>query len=195
MGRVEARKGCSPMPTDPLRLAALASVAIEGIPTDSPRWFSEMERVIARAQMAAWMAGTSERLGVKLDSPLLSQRRLSRAERAEIKGLVEAQLKYLRAFDKERSGLSPAQIAARMQLYAGASKQAYLVTRWGDWDVPADLMPGNQTCLTQCKCSAHIKDNGDGTGLWIREMRGREHHCTECPMLEGEHPVKRRRAA
>lgn len=178
--------------TNPIRLAALAAVAIEGVAPDSKAWYEEMSRIITRAQMAAWMAGMAEKLGVKLDSPLLSQRRLSRAERAEIKALVEAQLKYLRAFDKERASLSPAQIAARMQLYAGATKQAYLVIRWGDWDVPPSLMPGNQTCLTQCLCRAHVKDNGDGTGLWVREMGGTERHCTQCPALVGEHPIQRK---
>ena len=181
------------MPADPLRLAALASVAIEAIPPDSPTWLRDMEKVIARAHTAAWLAGTAERLGVKLDSALLSQARLSRAERAEIRGIVEKQFDYLRGFD--RAEMSEAAIAARMQLYAGAAKQTFLETRWGDWEIPPHLMPGNQQCMTQCYCRGHVRDNGDGTGLWVREMGGRENHCAACPPLAGDHPVKRRRAA
>ena len=180
------------MPTDPLRLAALASVAIAQIAPDSPTWRRDMERAIARAHTAAWLAGTAERLGVPLDSPLLSQARLSRAERADIKALVEKQLDYLGGFAKDRAEMSEAAIMARAQLYAGAAKQTFLEARWGDWDVPLALMPGNQTCLTQCLCKAHVRDNGDGTGLWVREMGGRENHCAECPLLAGEHPVKRK---
>lgn len=180
------------MLTDPLRLAALASVAIAEIGPNDPKWYSDMERIIARAHLASWLAATSERLGVPLDSPLLSQRRLSRAERQEIKGIVEAQLKYLRAFDEDRAEMSDAQIMARMQLYSGATRQTYYATRWGDWEIPADLLPCNQQCITRCLCRIHVRDSGDGTGILVREMGGTEQHCTECPPLAGEHPVKRK---
>lgn len=179
------------MPTDPLRLAALASVAIGEIPPDSKAWYADMERVIARAHLAAWLAATSERLGVPLDSPLLSRQRLSRAERREIKAIVDGQLRYLRAFDQAREGMSEAAIAARAQLYAGAVRPTYYATRWGGWEISPSLVPGNQQCLGNCRCVAHVKDNGDGTGLWVREMHA-EQHCAECPMLAGEHPIRRK---
>lgn len=181
------------MPTDPLRLAALATIAIGEIDSDSPTWQRDMERVIARAHTAAWLAGTAERLGVKLDSALLSQARLSRAERAEIKAVVEKQLEYLQGFAEAKGSLSEAQIAARAAMYAGAVRGTFLETRWGDWDIAPELYPGAQQCLTNCRCKAHVVDNGDGTGTWVREL-GSERSCEECPPLAGEHPIERRRA-
>ena len=182
------------MPTDPLRLVALATVAIAAIDPDSPTWQRDMERVIARAHTAAWLAGTAERLGVPLDSALLSQKRLSKAERAEIKEIVEEQLEYLRGFVEAKDGLSDAQIAARAAMYAGAARGTYLETRWGDWDIPDELMPGTAQCLTNCRCRIHVIDDGDGTGTLVREL-GSERSCEECPALAGEHPIERRRAA
>src|SRR3972149_4647431 len=152
------------MPTDPLRLAALASLAIAQIAPDSPTWRRDMERVIARAHTAAWLAGTAERLGGRLDSARLSERRLSQAERSEIRRIVEGQLDYLRGFVEARDGMSEAQIAARMQLYAGATRATLYGARWGDWEIPPHLMPTNQTCKTNCKCEISVKDNGGGTG-------------------------------
>lgn len=180
------------MPTNPLRLTALMAGALPG-PTD-PQWERKMLAVITRGHLAAWMAGTGERLKIPVDSPLLSQQRLSRAERAEIKRIVERQLEYLRGFERAKGGMSEAQIGARSDLYPGALKQTYLSARWGDWEIPDHLMPGNQKCLTRCVCMAHVKDNGDGTGVWVRTMGGTEHHCTECPPLAGDHAVKRRGA-
>ena len=180
------------MPTDPLRLAALASVAIAQIAPDSPTWQRDMERVIARAHLASWLAATSERLGVPVGSPLLSRARLSRAERAEIKGVVDRQLEYLRGFDRE--GMSEAAIAARMQLYSGATRETFYQARWGDWEIPDYLWPCRQACMTNCKCMVSVKDNGDGTGVLTREAHA-EQHCAECPPLAGDYPVKRRRAA
>ena len=181
------------MPTDPLRLAALASVAIAQIPPDSPTWRRDMEQVIARAHAAAWLAGTAERLGVKLDSPLLSRARLSRAERADIKALVEKQLDYLGGFAKDRAEMSEAAIAARMQLYAGATRETFYAARWGDWGVPDELWPGNASpCLSNCRCSISIADNGDGTGTLTRKLGASERSCSVCPDLAGEYPIERK---
>ena len=179
--------------TDPLRIAALMTEALPS--PDSPKWAAEMRQVITRGHMAAWMAGTAERLGVKPDSPLLSKARLSKAERAEIKKTVDKQLDYLKQFSQAKGEMSEAQITARADLYPGAVKTTYYEARWGDWDIPADLLPGNQQCITRCLCRGHVRDNGDGTGVWIRELGGTEQHCTECPPLAGEHPIERRGAA
>src|SRR6476659_2020800 len=92
------------MPTDPLRLRALAQTAIEEATArlndggSRQAWEKEMRAILARAHTAAWLAGTAERLNVPLDSPLLSQARLSRAERVDITQAVEEQLKYLAGF-------------------------------------------------------------------------------------------------
>jgi hypothetical protein len=66
--------------------------------------------------------------------------------------------------------------------------------RWGDWEIPRELLPGMQSCMGNCKCYISVTDNGDGTGVLLRVMAGRE-HCEECPPLQGEHPVRRKRAA
>lgn len=169
------------------------SASIAALPNPgSPAWQREMERIIARGHTAAWIAGQAERLGVKPDSPLISQARLSRAERAEIKAIVDAQLRYFRGFQADIAGMSEAQIKARALLYSGATRATLYTARWGDWDVPQRLMPGNQDCVSRCLCTISIKDNGDGTGMLTRAMGGTEHHCTSCPPLAGDHPIRRR---
>lgn len=183
------------MPTDPLRLAALAAVAIADIAPDSPTWQRDMERVITRAHTAAWLAGTAERLRVKLDSPLLSQARLSRAERAEIKAVVEKQLEYLAGFVEAKGGLSEAQVAARAAMYAGAVQKTYSESRWGDWDLPFYPTDGSE-CMANCRCSWEVNDNDDGTGVAYWRLGATERHCTTCPAREADNPyqVKRRAA-
>lgn len=183
---------------DPLRLQALAAVEINAATKcmldggSVEAWEREMRAILTRAHTAAWIAGTAERLGVKPDSPLISQRRLSKAERAEIKAIVGEQLQYLAGFAQARSSLSDAQIAARAAMYAGATRSTYYSARWGDWDIPPELMPGAQQCKANCRCRVSVRDSGDGTGVLTREMGGAEHHCTECPPLVGDHPVKRK---
>lgn len=175
---------------NPLRLAALMADALPA--PNSPAWDRDMRAAITRGHLAAWMSGTAERLGVPLDSPLLSRQRLSKAERTEINRIVSVQLDYLRGFEKSRGDMSEQAIAARAGMYPGALSGTYLSARWGDWDIPDNLIPGNQTCLTRCRCEAHVEDNGDGTGVWVRKLGGSEHSCDECPGLAGEHSVKRR---
>lgn len=179
---------------DPLKLAALMSEAISAIPNPgSATWQREMERVIARGHTAAYIAGTAERLGVRPDSDLISYKRLSRAERAELKKAVDVQLQYFAGFVKDLPQMSEAQIAARAQLYSGATQELYHRTRWGDWNVPDTLMPGRQACQASCRCSISIQDNGDGTGVLTRVLGGADvAHCQECPSIAGDHPVRRR---
>lgn len=184
------------MPTDPLKLAALMAQAISAAPNvGSATWQREIERIIARGHMAAWMAGTAERLGVPVDSPLLSQVRLSRAERREIQGVVDVQLRYFRGFQADMKDMTPAQIAARAQLYAGATRATYSSKRWGDWQLP--YQPGQGTeCLSQCRCHWEVQDNGDGTGTAVWHLGATERHCVTCPARASQSPysVKRRAA-
>ena len=163
------------MAGNPLKLAALMAADLPA-PTD-PQWDAKMRAVITRGHLAAWMSGTAERLKVPLDSPLLSRQRLSKAERAEIKAVVDKQLAYLRDFERARGDMSEGAITARADMYPGAVKGTYLGARWGDWEIPDTLMPGNQQCLTRCLCTSNVEDNGDGTGVWVRKMGGTEHHC------------------
>lgn len=181
-----------------LHLAAIQTATASYLERGNLRaWQTAMEKAITTAYTASYIASAAQRLGVPPDSPLLSRSRLSRAERQDIAKAVEAQLAYLRGFvaDVQAGKLSPAQIAARANLYGPAIKAFYLTQRHGDWDIPARLVPGNQQCGGRCLCDASVIDNGDGTGIWRRTMRGRaEVHCQECPQLEGDHPIKRRAA-
>jgi hypothetical protein len=159
-------------------------------------WRAEMERTIATAYQATFITATAQRLGVPADSPLISRSRLSRAEREDIRRAVAGQLAYLDKFaaDVAAGKLSPAQIAARANLYGPALKSFYYQQRYGEWEIPDSLLPGNQQCLGNCKCRISVADNGDGTGTLTRMMGGTEFHCTECPALVGDYPIKRRRA-
>lgn len=145
-----------------------------------------MRRAIATAHTAAWYAGIKERTGVM-------PKGLSRAERQDLKRLVEEQLQYYRKFVEDAPGMSEVAILNRAQKYVGAIRTTYYEARWGGWDIPDNLMPGRQKCQTNCRCDIAIQDNGDGTGTLTRTMHA-EDHCTECPRLAGDHPVKRRGA-
>lgn len=173
--------------TDLLKLGALAANAI----VDAlPDW-AEAERLIRRGHRAAYLAGLAERLGVPLDSALLSEKRLSRAERKEVDALIDAELKYWKGFEKEKDALSEGQTDARAAMYGRATRKTYYQSRYSDWDIPSELMPGNQACLSNCRCTISVDDNGDGTGTLTRTMHA-EKHCTECPPLAGDYPITRK---
>lgn len=159
-------------------------------------WRRELERAITTAHQATLITATAQRLGVGADSALISRARLSKAERDDIKQAVRAQLVYLDRFAAAVAAgdLSDAQIAARANLYAGAIKEFYARQRWGDWDIPDQLLPGTAECLGNCTCSITVSDNGDGTGVLTRTLGATEQHCKTCPTLAGDHPVKRRGA-
>lgn len=158
-------------------------------------WRRDMERIITTQTTAAYIAATAQRLGVPPDSPLLSRQRLSRAERADIRRQVADQLRFLDGFAADLGRLSPAQVMARAKLYATGPRAFYYAQRWGGWEIPDRLLPGLQACLGNCLCRIDIRDHGDGTGTLTRTMGGTEHHCSECPPLAGDHPVRRRGAA
>jgi hypothetical protein len=119
---------------------------------------------------------------------------LSRAERKELNDALKAQRDYLAAFakDVQDGNLSPKQIAARAAMYAGAVRGTYYAARWGAWDIPPDLMPGQQECVANCRCTISITDNGDGTGILNRKLNG-ERHCPSCEAVAGDHPIERKR--
>ncbi len=191
------------MPGIPDKLQALAIVSIQDATAaylksgNVGKWEKDMQAILARLHTASYISATAARLNVSPDSPLISQSRLSRAERADISAQVAGQLKYLRAFAAQvkAGGMSERAVLARAVSYAGSVKAPYYAARWGEWDIPTRLLPGMQQCHGNCKCSGSVVDNGDGTGVWRRVMGGTEYHCTECPQLEGDHEVRRRRAA
>lgn len=173
----------------PLSLIAPATQTLADGGSIGP-WRRQMEVAIRRSQTAAYIAATAERLRV---SPRAITN-LSRIERRELDARITAQLKYLDGFaaDLKAGTLTMAQASARAALYSGATRQAYYATRWGDWEIPEQLLPGNQSCVTNCKCRIWVVDDGGGTGTLHRAMGGDEHHCTECPPLAGEYPVRRK---
>ena len=180
------------MADTPTNLHALALDAIQQLDFSKPGWSKQMEALIARAHTAAAIAAIADRAGVKPSEGLF--RGLSRAERADIKAIVKAQLDYLKGFIAASPNLSEAQIAARAALYAGAVRQTFYSQRWGDWVIPPNLLPGAQKCQSNCKCKISVADNGDGTGELTREMGAVETvHCDECPALVGTYAVKRAR--
>lgn len=159
-------------------------------------WEAAMTKALTTAHTAAFIAATAERLGVAPDSPLISRSRLSRAERADINAAVAKQVQYLKGFRGDLGRLSERAIAARAALYGPSFQAFYHQQRWADWEIPDRLLPGNQQCGGRCNCSGSITaDNGDGTGVWTRVLgAGEVNHCTECPGIAGDHPVRRRAA-
>jgi hypothetical protein len=193
------------MPTPADRLTALAAVAIADATKafadggSVAAWERAMQAALARAHTAGYIAATAQRLGISPDSALISERRLSRAERADIRAQVEAQLSYLSKFTAavRAGGMSPAAVMARAVSYAGSVKAPYYAARWGEWDIPARLLPGTAQCMNNCLCSlTDVRDNGDGTGTLTRVLGAgaAERHCSQCPGLAGDHTVKRRAA-
>lgn len=178
------------MPTDLLRLAALASTAISDA-ADAGDW-DEGEKLIRRAHRAAYLAGLSERLGVPLDSALLSERRLSRAERREVEAMIEAELKYWRAFDDAAGELSDEAIAARAAMYGRATRGTYSKARWGDWQLPFHPTQGSE-CMSNCLCHWEVEDTGDGAGRATWHLGATERHCETCPKRAQDSPYSVRR--
>ncbi len=184
-------------------IIALASAEIERVTNryaeagDWKAWEDGMRKAIATGHSAATWASVGERgFGGRVRQwigGLLGNRILPKDDKQRLEAIMQEQLGYLKRFAAEAAGLSKAAIAARAQLYAGAIRSTYYETRWGDWIIPPSLLPGNQECLGNCRCTIDIRDNGDGTGVLTRVMGG-ENHCTECPPLAGDHPVRRARA-
>jgi hypothetical protein len=162
---------------------------------DADAFERDMQRTLTRLHTAAYLRGLAERsAGGKVRewlSKLVGARALSKADREVLKAGLAKQFEYLRGFVDALPGMSDAQIATRAALYAASVRQVYLAARWGDWDIDSTLLPGNQKCQSACRCMISIRDNGDGTGVLIRELGG-SNHCDQCPKLVGEHPVKRR---
>lgn len=188
---------------DPLKLQALTLIAIQDATKaylnggSISKWEQDMRTALVRGHTAAYLAGLAERLGVQVDTALVSERRLSKIERAELKEYLKRQLAFFDGFvaDVRRGKLSPAQIAARADLYSGATRATYFDTRWGDWEIPFSPGDGGTPCLGRCRCGCEVIDNGDGTGKYNYVMGATEQHCTVCPERAAGSPysVKRRK--
>ncbi len=142
-------------------------------------WDKAMQSIVTRAHVSAWLAGTSERLRIPLDSPLLSQARLSKAERADIKALVNNQLGYLKDFASAAGDMSSEAVAARANLYAGSVKGSYWKSAI-DVALPAYPGDGSSECLGNCGCA--WEQSGDAY-TWVL---GKEDNCATCAQRAGE---------
>lgn len=138
-------------------------------------WERQMEGVLARFHTASFLAGRAEQLGVKVDSALLSERRLSREERAAIKESVKFNLEKLRAFRGDIAGATDwtRRFNARAAMYGESAKTSYWRGRTLGWSLPGLPTIGVQ-CLTRCGCSWEF----DGDKAWWR--RGKTDSCPDC---------------
>lgn len=183
---------------DPLTIQAVALAGIQ-VATDRylgggiiDTWEREMRQHLARAHTAAFLVGLSERLNVPLDSPLLSEKRLSRAERNELKQYVQVQLSYFDGFvaDVRAGGMSEAQIRARAALYSGATRGTYSVGRWGNIALPFHPTQGSE-CGANCKCAWEVVSLGEGDYDAYWHMGAVETvHCATCPSRAAASPYE-----
>lgn len=125
---------------------------------DAARWELSVARTLAKAHQAAYLLGVAERLGIPVGGALLNARNLSKAERAELKAIVQAQVDFLSRFVDVADTLSEAAINARADLYALAPKQSYW-TGWAGEDL--ECYPGGcGECFGSCRCSLRREDDG-----------------------------------
>jgi hypothetical protein len=139
-------------------------------------WERQMEQLLARYHMAALIAGRAEQLGVKVDSALLSERRLSREERAIVKERVKEQLTYLRAFQGDIAGAEEwsRRFNARAAMYGESVKQSYWQGRTMGMGLPGYPGDGGTACLTRCGCRWEFDDT---KAYW---RMGAIEHCDGC---------------
>ena len=161
--------------TDPLKLQFATRAAIRAARSKLPNvaaWAMSVRRALIQGHTAAHLLGLAERLQVPLDGALLSQARLSNAERVDIAKRVNAQLDYLKGFAAAVPDMSAAAIAARANLYAGAVRASYYGARYPRLpSVPGD---GSTPCKSNCKCTLEQRVDG----IWW--VLGAAEHCIGC---------------
>jgi len=173
------------MADTPVNLHALALIEIQraterltnGGSVDA--WERDMARIIAREHTAALIAGTAERAGVPVNEGLFKG--LSRAERADLKRTVQEQLRYLAGFAEgiRQGKQTPAQIAARANLYAGPLRATYSKAKFPG--LPFYPTEGSE-CMANCKC--HWEQTNGGFN-WIM---GTAEHCGTCQSRAADNP-------
>jgi hypothetical protein len=168
------------------RILAQSVVALSDLTGDLERgavsvgaWERQMEQLLARYHMAALIAGRAEQLGVKVDSALLSERRLSREERALVKERVREQFDYLRAFRGDIAAASDwsKRFNARAAMYGESVKQSYWQGRTMGMGLPGWPCMGVQ-CLTRCGC---VWEFDERKAYW---RRGKTDSCPDCIQRE-----------
>jgi hypothetical protein len=141
------------------------------------QWHNQSLQALADYHQAAYLAGTSERLGIQSGGALLSSQRLSRAERQDITRAVVDQAEYLSRFtDQVEAGdLSNAQIRARAASYAQSLKTTYSEALTFGADLPFQPGDGGTVCGIHCQCSWQKRG-----GVWIWALDPLADHCADC---------------
>lgn len=142
-----------------------------------PSWRKAMDKELADYHTAAFMLGTAQRLGVKPDSPLISRKRLSNAERADISAAIHAQRGYLSKFEQavKDGHLSPAQIRARAASYGDSVRTTESQAATFGADLPFYPGDGSTVCLTHCRCSWQQRAD-----QWYWTLGLVAEHCDDC---------------
>lgn len=140
------------------------------------QWHNAALRELTDYHTAAYLTGTAERMGVREGSKLLNRGNLSQAERREIKQALTTQAAYLgKLTDAVEAGdLSPAELRARAQAYAGSVKSTYWQAKTGG---EAPFQPGEGCeCGPNCQCSWQERDGA----LWWQLGHVKTQHCPTC---------------
>mgnify|MGYP001195829066 CR=1 FL=1 len=153
----------------------------------------QMEAAIVRGHTAATIAGVAERSApgrvrawlTRLVGPVA----LSRDDRARLAAAIGEQRRYLLGFVQALPTLTPAQIVARAQLYAGAVRATYTRTRYAGWELPFAPGDGSTPCLGNCTCTAYVDEDGD-TARYVWQLGAAEQHCTTCPTRAAGSPYR-----
>ena len=143
--------------------------------------------------MTAWRTGVARvsRLGWRrIENTLITEyvygrggiHAMGAAETAELRGLLSTQRRYWRGFIAElrEEPQSVGRIAARADLYHGASRSCYERAHSRAWgiDLPAYPGDGRTVCLGHCHCRWSIRPRGDTIeATW--EL-GAAEHCGDC---------------
>lgn len=141
------------------------------------QWHDQTLQALADYHQAAYLAGTSERLGVQSGGALLSSQRLSRAERQDITRAVVGQAEFLGRFtDRIEAGdLSNAQIRARAASYAQSLRTTYSEALTFGADLPFQPADGGTACGIHCRCSWQKRGEA-----WIWTLDPLADHCEDC---------------
>ena len=140
------------------------------------RWTASMRTAIANAHTIAYLAGVADRLRVRAGSAALNAKNLSAAERSTLQRAIDHQRPFFDRFVAAIRGgeLSPAQIAARAQLYADSARSSYWRGATGGANLPFYPCDGGTPCLGHCRCRWESRG-----GVWIWVL-GDAEHCDGC---------------
>lgn len=170
----------SDLPPPLARLAQKLLDAVDGLSAELERgeigvtaWQREMERLLVRYHVAAYMTGQESEV-------------VSDNARALIVEAAQVQLEYLNGFAAAiAAGGWAAGYQARAELYALAIKTTYwqgATSKTGLPPLPHYPGDGSSACLSNCNCSLDIQEvsaeRGDYDIYW---RLGAEKHCTTCP--------------